>query len=246
MNTLISKPPYKERLLHLIGHIRINQDHLGVVFRNGRFAYFLQPGWHTALNRWSEELVAHIPIKMHAADTTLTLRSTEGFDLQTRLSVWFKFDPSKAKAAYRSRMTAVALSRDCDMQLKALVLREAGYSLRKEAGNYAGKLLITGDTLSRLERAVRHYLQTTLMDFGILTHLASSVLIEMLTLPDGLAAMQQKTYMRQETMAAIRENPTAVLQAQLLETMAQQENVFYMNGRCPGSVIDQLFNAAFP
>jgi hypothetical protein len=233
----------QDRLLKMMGYILIEPNHLGVVEANGRFAYFLPPGRHPPLNNWNTRLVAQIPTPMHLLDFTFTILSADRVNFTVDISVWCQFNPAKAARPHRANMATVAMGSDPASALRTIVGRATRYGLQKIIGTMSADALMQGSAVTTIERSVRHHLQTTLSDRGILCNTSSGVLIETLTPPPDVAEMQSVAYRRRKT-AELLEHPRA-LQAHLLETLERQDNVFYMNGTGMRKAMEGLIEAAF-
>lgn len=241
-----SKPTYKERLLALTGYVRIAPNHVGLVYRNGRFAYFLESGWYPPLNLWDEQLVAQIPIKIHLVPISMEVLSADGFCFRLELSVCFTFNPAKSASKRRVEAATIVFSGNADSIITNRVIREAQYSAPKSIGYYTGETLLAGQIRSRLEREIRHHLQATLADLGVIIQPTGGVLIEALTPPEALTRTQNMQYQRRKTIELLEKYPEAALQAHLLESLTQQGNMIYVNRHASQGLLDHLYAAAFP
>lgn len=234
--------PYKDRLLQMIGRVLVADNYLGVVFYNGRFAHFLPPGWHPAPSAWNGQLF-QIPVKAYLLKINMPAQSADGFTFQATFSVLFSADPSRARSERQAEMAGIILERNADSVVRSWVERQAQYGMRKLVGEMDSEQLLAGKQYNCLERNLRHHLQATLSDLGFLFQANDSVLIESLTPPDTLINVQHMLYRRQKTADFLATHPQA-LQAHLLDTMAQSDNVF-LNTAGPGNALHELYRAAF-
>lgn len=234
--------PYKGRLLQMIGRVFIDDNHLGIVFYNGRFAHFLSSGWQPAPSAWNGQLF-QIPIGSYLLKIDMPAQSADGFAFQATFSVLFSSDPSRAKPEHQAEMVSIALGHNASSMLRNWVERQAQYGIRKLVGAMNSEQLMSGKQYNYLERNLRHHLQATLSDLGFLFQTSDSVLIESLTPPDTLRNVQHTLYRRQKTADFLATHPQA-LQAHLLDTMAQSDNVF-LNTTGPGNALHELYRAAF-
>lgn len=236
----------KESLLDMTGYILIEHGRVGIVWRNGCFSEFLEAGRYPPLNPWNERLIAQIPIKLLSTESEeLEASSADGFTFNTKVSVWFTFDPSKAARKQRVTVAQLALAHKSDEKIKAQVLRDAKYGLRKVVGRYKAEDLMQGQTRSSLEREIRHHLQSVLTEFGILIRPSSGVLIEALTPPDVLTDVKQTFYQRQKAVELLEQHPQTALQVHLLETLGRGGNIMYLNGSMPNQLLGKLMESAF-
>ncbi len=245
MSDFTHNPPIKDRCRQWVGQIKIAPGHLGVVFRDGKFARFLQSGWNDPISSWDEQLVAVIPIQFYQVETNLDVKSADGFSFKAVMSIQFMFNPDKVTGPNRAERIMLALSDDIDDIIQNQVARQAKYCLAKSAGDYLAADLVGGQARARLARSVRHHLHTTLSDQGVIFHASGSVLIESLTPPEALTESQIKFYERQKTVDLLNQHPDLALKAFLLETSLQPNNMMFGNRTLLQNLVETLYMDAF-
>ena len=246
MNMYNGNSPYKDRLLDLTGSLQIEPNHVGVIFKNGRFADFLEHGRYPPLNPWNTRLVAQVPIKQHRVEAKMEVQSADGFTFNLALSVYFIFDPSQANQRRQAEAVAIVLGPNPNKSIQERVLREAQYGARKVIGVHAAESLLCGPTRNRVERDLRHHLQAVLHDLGVSMEPTNGVLIDALTPPEALARAQIAAYQRRKTIELLEQHPASALQAFLLETLTQPNNVTVFNNRTDANgLLENLYATAF-
>ncbi|MCA9733817.1 SPFH domain-containing protein [candidate division KSB1 bacterium] len=238
------RPTIKQNLLRKIGQIKIENYHLGIVERDGKFGYFLKPGWHPSLNRWHERLIAIFPIKTRTISPVLKIQSSDGYTFRVRISVEFTFDPSRAIKNKRIEAVSLALNRDLDNALRQMVLRSVDYSLLKYAGGYSGEQLLSGNIRGLLTRNIRQHLQTVHSDMGLLIRPPQGVIIENISPPASFCANHHKNYIRQQAIEQLQNNPDTAFQVLLLEILEKQPNYVSLNG-ANSNMLLQIINEVF-
>jgi hypothetical protein len=156
---------YDGCLLDMTGRTYIAPDYVGLLSQKDRFVCFLKSGEHAPLT--DGEQLMQIPIKRHTMHATLEVPSAEGQTFKTTTTFSFKFNPAEASRRCQADAVMLALSRDADEKIEAIILREARYGLEKAVGRYQTEELLYRETQTRLEREVQQHVQTVLADFGI-------------------------------------------------------------------------------
>lgn len=240
------KPTYKERLLGFIGRLYIEPNHIGVVFRDSQFSNFLKPGWHPSLSGWNQQLVAHIPVKLYTEDLQIEALSSDGWPHNVAAAISFTFNPLKADKSRQAEAADLALNAPNCRLIRDKVMREAQYGARKAIASYDAEHLMWGHIRHRVERDIRHHLQTVLTDLGISIDNTSGVFLKALIPPKIVTRVQNTHYERRKTIELLENHPETAVQAFLLESLTQQNGVVVFNSQnAMHKSLEKLYATAF-
>ncbi len=168
-------------LLSNCNQIFVGPDKLGIVLQNGRFARLLVSGWHTALNPYDEQLVAHFPIESRFIKFTSNASSKNDCTVTVTLDIQYRFDPYQAARKYQMEMINIVLSQHTEFELHKIVTHAARYSLQNEVNLYDSEELHRASTRAKIEQSIRQHLYRSLTPLGIFTDNADSISIETIT-----------------------------------------------------------------
>ena len=204
------------------GDVFVPDRCIGIVYRNGRFNRFLDPGFHHRLNPWNEVLVDIIPVLFHATEQNIPIRSEDGFTFNIEVSTRFKFDPSQAHSERHSMMVEVALRRDVRQVVQKLMEREVGSGLAYLGGEYNSDQLFGGSVRSKLEQQLKQRIKTILSPSGIALLEPSGMLLKIIDPPPALTEIRQTIYSRQQAVKVLAEIAPELRPIDLLNQLVQR------------------------
>lgn len=219
--SLIIETP-RQKWLRWLGNIFIPERHIGIVYQDGCFSRFLAPGYHSRLRFWDEQLMAISPISFHNTESTISIRSNDGFTFRAELSTRFSFNPSQAITKRQSMMAEIALRRERHTIVNRLMEREVESGAAFLGGEYSGEQLMTGSTRSQFEQRLKRHVKAVLTVSGLNLFEPSGLLLKSLEPPTGLAQLHLNHYTRTQAIQLLSKIAPELRPIDLLDQMIRQ------------------------
>jgi len=205
-----------------LGEIFIPERHIGIVYQDGRFSRFLPPGFNPRLRRWDEQLVATIPISFHNTESTVSIRSSDGFTFHAGISTRFSFNPGLASPDRQSLMAEIAVRQDKNTVINKLMEREVESGIVILCGEYASEQLMAGNTRTQLERQLKRHIKAVLVASGLVLAESTGLLIRNLEPPASLTQLHLSNYTRNQAVQMLSKIAPELRPIDLLDQMIKQ------------------------
>jgi regulator of protease activity HflC (stomatin/prohibitin superfamily) len=187
----------KYRLLKKLGWQFVEPKTLLVVFRDERFNRFLEPGYHTPINKWRESYAVR-PISTEPRFISIDkilVRTADSIQVKLDISILFRFDPRECPTPQtKANVVDYSYSR-----IEKTITNLTSNLVRSICGQYSTFSLASGSNRQLIEGKLTAHLHRKLNSFGLLLVGQAPISILTVSVPPAIEkeleeALRQKIY----------------------------------------------------
>jgi hypothetical protein len=212
---------YKDRLLQVTMN-HVGQDELGIVYCNGAFHHFEEPGYHRRPNPWHTRLVKKIPLVLYSTRTAVTLQTANGFEINMTIGVNYFFDPRQASPDRQSSLAHIALQDHPETILNRRIRALVKVGLDEYVGRLRTDELMQNGAIVRLQEWLLAYVHDLLHPDGVLLTDPDGVVVETLHFPESIVLGHCDAYIIQQIAEAISSCPPEVQELIMSNVLARR------------------------
>jgi hypothetical protein len=212
----------KDHLLQVTMN-HVGQNELGIVYRNGAFDHFEEPGYHRRPSRWNARLVKKIPLVLYSTRTTMVPQTANGFEVRLAIEVNYFFDPRQASPDRQPWLAHLALQDHPETILNRRIRALVKVGLDEYVGRLRTDELMQNCAVVQLQEWLLAYVNDLLRPEGVLLTDPDGVVIEEMQFPDSIVLAHCEAYIIQQVAVAISSCPPEVQQLVMTNILGRRD-----------------------
>jgi hypothetical protein len=213
---------YKDRLRQLTMN-HVGQNELGIVYRDGAFDHFEEPGYHRRPSLWNAKLVKKLTLIPCSTRTTLTVQTANGFEVKITAGINYCFDPRQAAPTRQRDLAHIALQDHPETLLNRRIRALVKTGLDEYVGRLRTDQLMQNGAIIQIQEWLLAYLHDLLHPDGILLADPDGVVIEGLQFPDSIVLAHCEAYIIQQIAGAISLCPPEVQELVMTNILGRRD-----------------------
>jgi hypothetical protein len=201
----------------------VGQDELGIVYRDGAFDHFEDPGYHRRPSLWNAKLVKKIPLIPYSTRTTLTIQTANGFEVKMTVGVNYCFDPRQAAPTRQPGLAHVALQDHPETLLNRRIRALVKTGIDEYVGRLRTDQLMQNGAIIHMQEWLLAYLYDLLHPDGVILADPDGVVIEGMQFPDSIVLAHCEAYIIQQIAVAISSCPPEVQQLVMTNILGRRD-----------------------